>query len=72
MIKDLLVDMYKSAKCDNNLSYKEMSLISGLHEVQIAKILKHSANGVSAERMEVGLNKLGFEIKELVAIKHED
>lgn len=72
MIKELLVDIYKKIKFDNNLSYKEMSFVSGLHEVQIAKILKHSANGVSAERMEIGLNKLGFEIKELVAIKHED
>lgn len=72
MIKDLLIDMYKQIKTDGNLTYKELSSGSGLAELQIANILKHSARGVSAERMEIGLNKLGFEIKELMASKHEN
>lgn len=63
MLKNLLISAYISCKTENGLSYKNLSELSGLAEIQLSNILNHSGRNVSIEKMEEGLNRMGFYIK---------
>lgn len=60
MLKKQLVNFYKEIIKENSFTYKDMIKLSGLSSSQIASILKHDAYMVSIEKMEKGLNNLGF------------
>lgn len=60
MLKKQLVNFYKEIIKENSFTYKDMIKLSGLSSSQIASILKHDADIVSIEKMEKGLNNLGF------------
>lgn len=60
MLKKQLIDFYKEIIKENSFTYKDMIELSGLSSSQIASILKHDADIVSVEKMEKGLNNLGF------------
>lgn len=60
MLKKQLVNFYKEIIKENSFTYKDMIKLSGLSSSQIASILKHDADMVSIEKMEKGLNNLGF------------
>jgi len=60
MLKRQLVNFYKEIIKENSFTYKDMIKLSGLSSSQIASILKHDADMVSIEKMEKGLNNLGF------------
>lgn len=60
MLKRQLVNFYKEIIKENSFTYKDMIKLSGLSSSQIASILKHDADIVSIEKMEKGLNNLGF------------
>lgn len=60
MLKNDLVQFYKDLVEQNNITYKELSNLAGLSQSQIANILKNDAKMVSVEKMEAGLNRMGF------------
>jgi hypothetical protein len=63
MLKEDLILAYKDIVNNNNLSFTELCKLSCLSESQLASILKHDAKKVSVEKMESGLNKLGFGVR---------
>lgn len=65
-IKQELVKTYHECKSANNLTSKKLAELSGLSEVQINYILKHEAKKVSVEKLEIGLNNMGFYLKSIV------
>lgn len=60
MLKNQLVGFYKEIMKENSFTYKELTRLTKLSPPQIASILKHDADIVSIEKMEKGLNALGF------------
>lgn len=60
MLKNDLVQFYKDLVEQNDMTYKELSDLAGLSQSQIANILKNDAKLVSIDKMESGLNKMGF------------
>jgi predicted XRE-type DNA-binding protein len=60
MLKEDLILAYREILSTNNLKFRELCELAGLSESQLASVLKHGAEKVSIEKMESGLNKLGF------------
>lgn len=63
MLKCEFIKIYETIMQDNNFTYSDMQELTKLSSSQLACILKHGAKGISIEKMENGINNLGFGIE---------
>ena len=63
MIHNILVDALKEIKRTNNLTYTDMTKLSGLTRSQVILIEREEGVGVSVERMEKAIKELGWELE---------
>lgn len=60
MLKEELISIYKKIIEENSITFTDMVELTGLSTSQLASVLKHGGSKVSIEKMEKGLNNLGF------------
>lgn len=65
MIKEDLIETFKTIKKVNHLTYKELESLTDLAPSQISNILKRDGCLVSIEALEKAINKLGFYVEPL-------
>lgn len=65
MIKEDLIEAFKSIKASNRFTYKDLENYTGLSQTQISNILKHHGKLVSIEAIEKAINSVGFYVEPL-------